>query len=237
MSQPGGLARPRPGCRQRSVAVNEMSPLISDDPDFPGYDAVEGDPFDSDYLRRRAEESPSDWKRWLRLGYLLVERCEAGAIPPLERAIVLAPGNGLAHYLLGKASVEGNRVKAIQELEAAVRLRPDYARAWAILGSLHLASGRTSKALEAWLCAARLAPDGDAYWYIARCFIAQNRLAEATVALEEAVRLKPNHTVAHRSLAYLGSARGERDVERRHLQALFALDEEMARKVDDDLRE
>ena len=208
---------------------------ITQDPDFPGYDLSGGDPFDPACLHRRAEENPADWKPWLRLGYLLVQRCEPEAIPALERAIVLAPDNGLAQYLLGRAfGHAGDYARAASAMEAAVMRRPDYHLAWSILGAIRLQSAQIDEALVAWFHVVRLAPTGDAYWSIARCFIAQGRTAEATVALEEAVRLKTNHTVAHRALAYLGRLRGEPDVERRHLLRLFELDEDMARRVVDD---
>ena len=211
--------------------------MSSEDPDFPGYDNEQGDAFDPEYLRRRAENSPLDWRRWLRLGSVLEQRCEsAEAVIALERAARLNPHNGLAHYLLGRAMCqEGQRVKGALELATAVRLRPDYVHAWRMLGAIHLKAGRADDALEAWLHAARLAPDGDTYWSVATCFIAQRRFAEATVALEEAVRLKPIHTVAHRALAFLGRMRDEPDVMRRHLLQLFTLDEDMAREAEADL--
>lgn len=138
-----------------------LSNSITEDSDYPGYDTEGGDPFDAAFLRRRAEESPADWKRWLRLGYLLVQRSEKEAIPVLVRATSLAPQNGLAHYLLGRAlCLEGHRAKGAKELEEAVRLRADYSHAWVILGALWLDTGRTDDALKAWLHAARLAPDG-----------------------------------------------------------------------------
>ncbi len=213
-----------------------MSKTISEDPDFPGYDAGGGDAFDPVFLRCRADERPADWKGWLRLGYALVQRCEDGGVTVLKRATELAPHNGLGHYLLGRAfGHEGQLAKCEKEMEMAVGLRPDYAHAWLILGHLRLAKGRIDEALNAFLHTVRLAPDGDVYWSIARCFIAQGRIPAATVALEEAVRLKPNHVPAHRALAYLGDLRDEPDVARRHLQQLFALNEDMARAVEDDL--
>jgi cytochrome c-type biogenesis protein CcmH/NrfG len=104
-----------------------------------------------------------------------------------------------------------------------------------LLGAIHLEARDASQALHAWQEVARLAPDGDAYWSIAKCFVAQGRFAQATVALEEAVRLQPNHTVAHRALAFLGQMRDEPDVMRRHLLQLFTLDEDMARAAQADL--
>jgi protein O-GlcNAc transferase len=213
-----------------------MKLMISADPDFPGYDNVEGDAFDSDYLFRRAKDSPADWRRWLRLGYVLEQRCEGEAVSALAKAVSLNPRNALAHYLLARAtSRAGKPRKAMRALETAVKVRPDYADAWSLLGALRVQTGRVDKAVDAWSQAARLAPDGETYWQIAKCFISLRRIAEATVALEEAVRLKPNHTVAHGALAHLGRLRGESDVERRHLQLLFTLDEDMARRLEIDL--
>jgi cytochrome c-type biogenesis protein CcmH/NrfG len=151
----------------------------------------------------------------------------------LERAVALAPGNGLTHYLLARARFRAaDRAGAKDALEAAVRLRPDYENAWRLLGLMRFEDGRFDAAQKALSRAARLVPDGETYWAIARCFVAMRDFAEAMVALEEAVRLKPNHTVAHRALAMLGRYRGESDVEHRHLLQLFVLDEGMARELE-----
>jgi tetratricopeptide (TPR) repeat protein len=213
-----------------------VSKTISEDPDFPGYDADGGDAFDPVFLRGRADQRPADWKGWLRLGYVLVQRSEDGAVTVLKRTTELAPQNGLAHYLLGRAfGHEGQFAECAKEMEVAVGLRPDYAHAWLILGHLRFEKGRIDEALNAFLHTSCFAPDGDVYWSIARCFIAQGRIPAATLALEEAVRLKPNHVPALRALAYLGDYRGEPEVARRHLQQLFALNQHMARAVEDDL--
>lgn len=199
-----------------------MGASITEDPDFPGYDSDEGDPFDAAYLHRRAQESPNDWRGWIRLGYLLSERGEDDAIPALERALALAPGNGLAHYLLGRSRcAKGQRVRGTRELETAVRLRPDHARGWTILAALRLDKGRVVEALEALLIVATLAPDGETYWDIARCFMMQHRFPEAIAALEEAMRLAPNHVAANRVLSYLQSPSFEADRKRHPLLELI----------------
>lgn len=213
-----------------------MGDLISTDPGWPGYDADGGDAFDPVFLRRRAEERPGDWRGWLRLGYVLERGCAADAIPVLERATALAPQNALAHYLLGRVLASaGERARAMREMEIVVRLRPSNHHAWTILGHFHLGKGQVDRALDAFLQAAKLAPDGEGYWCIGRCFLMQDRFDEATVALEEAARLKPDHLLVHRALVYLGEIHGEPDVAHRHMETLFALNKEMALALQEDL--
>lgn len=210
--------------------------MITQDPDFPGYDNDGGDPFDADFLLRRAEERPNDWKRWLRLGFLLADRGPTDPLPALRRAVALAPENGLAHYLLGRSLlVTKLQASAEREFEIAVMLRPDLVEAWRFLAVCRFDDDRFAEAIEACLVVIRLEPDDEAYYFMAKCFIRQRRYAEAIVALEEAVRLKPNHTVAHRALVCLANFTNDVELERRHLQTLFTLDEGMARMLEDDL--
>lgn len=217
-----------------------MAPSLLDDPEYPGRDRTRSgtDPLDPEFLRARAETVPGDWARWFRLGYRYLELCEPRlAIVPLQRAIDLAPRNGLAHYLLGKALVGADRREEAEPvLQAATRLRSDLTEAWSLLAALRSGSERFSEALPAWKQVAQRAPSGEVYWQIGRCLIALERFNEATVVLEESVKLKPNHLLSHRALAYLGKIRKEPDVMLRHLRELFRLNEDMARDLDDKLR-
>lgn len=209
-------------------------------PEYPGRDPDRwsGDPFDPEYLRARAEAAPHDWARWFRLGFRYLELCEPGlAVAPFRRVLRLAPNNGLAHYLLGDALMHsGRRRRAEPVLARAVSLRPDLIRAWSLLGMLRAERGCYADALEAWKHVARSEPDGEVYWQLGHCLMALNRPAEAMVVLEESVRLHPNHLLSHQALARLGKTQNQPDVMVRHLQQLFALNEDMARALDARLR-
>jgi tetratricopeptide (TPR) repeat protein len=185
-----------------------------------------------------AKSAPHDWRRWFYVAYRYDELCDPRRAAGLyERVLELNPEMALAHYLLGRArlgmddAVEGER-----DLLRAVELRPDLDGAWILLASLRSDSDRFSDALYAWQEAARIDPTGEIYWQIGRCLVGLGRLREATVALEEAVRMKPNHTPAHRALALLGHAESDEELMLRHLRLLFELDEDMAREIDQRIR-
>ena len=171
---------------------------ILDDPDYPGRAPGSGDePLDPGYPRRRTREDPSDWRRWFQLGFQLSEH-PVEAAEAYGRALRLRPDNGLVHRELAFSMLRGGapRARAIQHLRAAVALRPADRPAWNMLGILAAKAGRVDSALHAWRKVAALRPDEETFWSIGDCLHAKGRHRAAAVALEEAVRLKPNHLPA-----------------------------------------
>ncbi|MBZ5654551.1 MAG: tetratricopeptide repeat protein [Acidobacteriia bacterium] len=84
------------------------------------------------------DSRPSE-QPYLNLGNLLIQenRIEE-AIPLLEKAVQLAPGDGPCHVRLGAAYLRTNRLKEAQrELEEATRLAPENAAAHFQLGRLY----------------------------------------------------------------------------------------------------
>jgi tetratricopeptide (TPR) repeat protein len=82
----------------------------------------------------RSSEQP-----YLNLGSLLMEQSRVGeAIPLLQRAVELAPGNAICHMKLGTANLRlGNLTDAQRDLEKAVQLAPDDPTAHYQLGKLY----------------------------------------------------------------------------------------------------
>lgn len=73
------------------------------------------------------------------------------AIDRFERAIALAPGEGLPRYLLAaELAARGDMDKAESAFASAVRLAPEFAMARFQLGLLQFSSGRAELALLTW---------------------------------------------------------------------------------------
>ena len=205
------------------------------DPDWPGYAPGPGDsPLDPDYLRTRVREEPSDWRRWLQLGSRLLDLCEdVRAREAMEEAVRLNADNGLAHRLLALAlsRTGARRTEVLRAAERTVQLRPHDGRAWGIVAVNAEAEGDLTRALRAWRHVARLSADPEVYWNIARCLQGLGRSREAVVALEEAVRRKPNHLPALRLLYLTARSVGEEDTARAALAALFQHNPVRAREL------
>jgi tetratricopeptide (TPR) repeat protein len=86
------------------------------------------------------EHSPTPSEQpYLNLGSLLLEQGSASdALPPLEKAVQIAPNNALCHLKLGSARLRLGKLKEAQpELEEAARLQPENAAAHFQLGRLY----------------------------------------------------------------------------------------------------
>jgi anaphase-promoting complex subunit 3 len=80
-------------------------------------------------------------------GILLLQDRTAEAIPPLEKAIMLAPTNGFCRLKLGIAYLRAGRLEEAQkELEKATHLTPDDAIAHYQLGRLYKATHAKDRA-------------------------------------------------------------------------------------------
>lgn len=207
------------------------------DPDDPGFlPAPAGlDPYDIDYLRGRAETVPGDWTRWFRLGsrYLLYGETQL-AEAAFARTVQLAPANGLAMYFYASSLAQNEKwEQAGTALRRATRLRPDLASAWKLLSAYEQRRGRYRAAISALRHVARLAPSGEVYWELGDCLLRVGKVRHATVVLEHAVALQPNHLLAHRDLVLIGIARGDDALARRHRQLLFEFNEDRARKFEE----
>jgi tetratricopeptide (TPR) repeat protein len=89
-----------------------------------------------------SEQSPHPSEQpYVNLGGLLLEQGRTKeAIPPLEKAVLLAPNSGFCRLKLGTAYLRAGRVKEAQnELEKATQLEPENAIAHYQLGKLYKA--------------------------------------------------------------------------------------------------
>ena len=98
---------------------------------------------------QKANEHPSE-QPYLNLGTLLLEEDRMPeAIPALQTAVAIAPGNGLCHLRLGTAYLRsGNLGEARGELEKSVELSPDDPAAHYQLGKLYKQMHELDKAKD-----------------------------------------------------------------------------------------
>jgi tetratricopeptide (TPR) repeat protein len=99
-------------------------------------------------LRKEIEIQPDGVYARLDLAFELMRRGEyAGALPPAEEAVKLAPGLFAAHHALGRALAEtGELERGIRELEAAARLAPDSPEMHFALARAYAKAGRKAEA-------------------------------------------------------------------------------------------
>jgi len=99
-------------------------------------------------LRREIEIQPDGVYARLDLAFELMRRGEyAGALPPAEEAVTLAPGLFAAHHALGRALAKtGDLERGIRELEAAARLAPDSPEMHFALARAYAKAGRKADA-------------------------------------------------------------------------------------------
>jgi tetratricopeptide (TPR) repeat protein len=122
-------------------------------------------------------------------------------IAALERALSLNPSSAITHGFLGWAFSLGSRPdEAIAHLEKALRLDPRSPFKWMWLNYMswaHFHAGRYETAIE-W--AGRSIQinleDALAYRTLAASFAQLGRFDEARAALEEALRLEPDLSIA-----------------------------------------
>ena len=125
----------------------------------------------------------------------------AEAIPVLQEAVRLEPGDATAHYDLGIAFEKtGGRHQAVEEFREAVRLKPDFGQALEALGSGHLnlaaalqMKGQSRDAIPHYEAGLALKPDsGEAHSNLALALAEVGRTGEAADHFRTALRLQPD---------------------------------------------
>lgn len=125
----------------------------------------------------------------------------AEAIPLLQEAVRIAPGDPTAHYDLGIAFEKtGGRDQALVEFREAVRLKPNSGEALAALGSAHLnlaaalqLKGQSRDAIQHYEAGLALKPDsGEAHSNFALALVDVGRTHEAAEHFGTALRLQPD---------------------------------------------
>ena len=115
-----------------------------------------------------------------------------------------------AAYLKSLSALRDNDFSAADSyLQEVVRLSPRNSEAWLRLGEVHLKTGRTKKALEAFQRAKNLDPsDKDAYYGLAIVYLRLNKPALARFQYETVLKLYPGEKQAWIFLADLYTAEG-----------------------------
>ena len=131
------------------------------------------------------------------------------AVAQFEEAVRLEPANVLAHLNLSAALQQVGRVDAaIAQGEETLRLRPDFPEASFNLGLMFKATGRLPEAIAQFnrvLDQRPEFPDARANLVAARndlgaALASQNRLGEAVVQFQAALRIEPGSVKAHDNL-------------------------------------
>jgi tetratricopeptide (TPR) repeat protein len=143
------------------------------------------------------------------IGAYLLEKGQYGrAIDELKKVPALTSDRGLlasAYANLGTAYRDfGDQFKARQSYEEALKINPQQASAWLGMGLLLEQQGDLQQAAADMARAAEIQPDPQTYFLLGRTMARLNRVAEARVAFENALKLQPEFVEAQRALDALG---------------------------------
>jgi tetratricopeptide (TPR) repeat protein len=158
------------------------------------------------HFRRAVELLPDDADLRANLGMGLYE---LGALGPaadhLRRAVELRPTSADLHYRLGIVLQANDDLEgAMSHLRQALDLDPDHAAARAGLGAALAALGRFDEAIGCYRAILRSRfNDPEAHHALGSALIMTGRLDEGLPHLREAVRLKPDWTVALNDTAWI----------------------------------
>ena len=146
------------------------------------------------------------------------------AIPFLERARTLAPGDLRWHYYLAVSLAElGRQTQAQESFRACLQLDPEMTTARARLADSLLDVGGIEEGLTLYRSASREAPSNPRFRYgLGRAAGAAGNSEEALENLQQAVQLAPSYGVAHYALAMAYRDQGAEADSRRHLELFEA---------------
>jgi tetratricopeptide (TPR) repeat protein len=231
-----GLARIALQRGDRPGALKYLEAIVRDSPDFPAAHnllseiyARMGDTARSDE-QRRLSGATGEWREaddpWLYKVYawsfdpyhldksgdagLQARRLEA-SLPFYEKAVRLAPNDGLAYDALGSVYLQLNRLDgAVTTLEAGLAKAPTTAALYSTLAKVLRKQGRVPKAIEVLLRGATALPSSPVLRYDLGAALEENgRREEAAAAYREAVRLDPDFPEAHWDLGLCLLALGQ----------------------------
>ena len=175
-----------------------------------------------------ADPSPATARRVFNAGVAAVRANDAErAIARFEKVVELDPTLAKAHQILGQLyNTQGEHDRAIASAETLLAMAPDSAEAHSILYEAYRAKGDTEKAAASWAILEQADPED-----LARALAEEGRslfdagqMAEATAKLEQAVKLDPEHPMAHYTLGLCYLNAGDQTAAKEHLRiaALFA---------------
>jgi cytochrome c-type biogenesis protein CcmH/NrfG len=156
---------------------------------------------------------------------------------------------GLRAHLRQAAALfkEGRRMEAVQVLDEAARRHPESTAAWLQLGDSWRQMGEMGPAEQAFRMAVQADPESAEAWFDLGCVQARDRPRQAADSFRRAIRLKPDHALAHYNLGHrlkeLGDPAGAADEFRAALrcrpdyaparEALAALEKKTAKERPD----
>lgn len=127
-----------------------------------------------------------------------------GAIPHLQKAIILYPRYAEAYQLLGVAQMQTNHApQAESSLVKAIEIEDRMPQAQYLLGVLYAKTGRASLAEKPLTRFAELDPENpDAYFELAKVSFALNKFPEAEMHARKSIELKETNAGVNIVLGY-----------------------------------
>ena len=153
-------------------------------------------------MRHRLEKYPNDFAAHFEIGAIRMARLDpAGAVPMIEAAVRIQPGDPEARNLLGSALVAvGRNTEAIEQFRAAVRLRADYGTARYNLARALARAGKYDEAIESFDQLIKQFPrDAQVRDELGELYLRQGKRAQATELFDQALAIDPKDAVARRN--------------------------------------
>ena len=214
--------------------VTLVSHALAAEPDeFMLHDAL-GDAY---WTRGEEALAEHEWKEALRINPTFVrpvnalgalcgkQRRYSEALPYLQRAILLDPGNADSHLNLGAMYAEtGSPDRAEEQFRTAVSLAPLNFAAHNVLGKLYFDSGRLNDAEEQFRESLDCDPNLAALDYLGYVYQRRGDSARAEKAFKAALALDGADSHAHFNLGLIYAATGRKAQAVEELQAALAAD-------------
>jgi len=163
-------------------------------------------------VRGLIERHPNQGSLWKMYGAALLFQ-EKQAVPALQKAVQLSPGDAETHFYLGDAlHDQGEFVAAAASLRRAIELKPDFAESYDALGLALQALGDLPLAVTNHRRALELRPRiAAAHGNLGNALQELARFDEAAASYRRMLELQPDAAEAHHSLGNALLALGKRD--------------------------
>ena len=152
-------------------------------------------------MRHRLEKDPNDFAANFEIGAIRMARLDpAGAVPMIEAAVRIRPGDPEARNLLGSSLVaEGRNTEAIEQFRAAVRLRTDYGTARYNLARALARAGEYDQAIASFEQIVQQFPrDARVRDELGELYLKQGKRAKAIELFDQALAIDPKDSAALR---------------------------------------
>ncbi len=163
-------------------------------------------------MRHRLEKYPDDFVAHFEIAAIRMARFdEAGALPMIEAAVRIRPGDPDARNLLGSALVAvGRNTEAIEQFRAALRARADYETARYNLARALVRAGKYDEAIVDFNQLIKRFPrDAQVRDELGELYLRQGKRTEATELFNQALAIDPKDAVARRDSDPARGAPGE----------------------------